>query len=176
MEHCPDATTKLFIEYYTGSYKPKQKVLDVGSPSPRNPGTTAIQNLAALLPRSYTIASYNASPGNSGAEKTVARQSQAIEATDSEPAQYDVPKPRTAFSSFVDHPEHFMSFLEACLKQGAVSEQDKTDLYTTLFDMYVHFAKQKKGDEREKWSAKARTLIDNGEVFIARPRKANRNL
>lgn len=166
LEHCPDDTTKLFIDYYTGSFKPKQKVLDVGSTSPPNIGTTAIQNLAALLPRSYSSTSHAPSPGNSTNQKMVVRQAQNPENTDPEPPHYDAPKPRTAFSSFVDHPEHFINFLEACLEHGAVAEQDKADLYTTLFEMYLHFAKETKGEEHEKWSAKARKLIDDGEVSM----------
>lgn len=167
LEHCPEDTTKLFIDYYTGNFKPKQKVLEVGPSSPQNIGTTAIQNLAALLPRSYSSGSHAPSPGNSSNQKMVIRQTQIPEnAADPEPPQYDVPKPRTAFSSFVDHPEYFINFLEACLGHGGVSEQDKADLYTTLFEMYLHFAKEKKGEEHEKWSAKARKLIDDGEVSM----------
>lgn len=166
LEHCPEDTTKLFIDYYTGAFKPKQKVLEVSPSSPPSIGTTAIQNLAALLPRSYSTASHVASPGASTNQKMVVRQSQAAESADPEPPQYDIPKPRTAFSSFVDHPEYFIRFLEACLGHGEVAEQDKADLYTTLFEMYLHFAKEEKGEEHDKWTAKARKLIDDGEVSM----------
>ena len=166
LEHCAEETTKLFIEYYTGSYKPKQKTLEVSSPSPQNLGTTAIQNLAAFLPRSYSTASNVASPATPTVQKTLPYHPQKAEVHDLEPPDYDVPRPRTSFSSFVDHPDKFIVFLEACLEHDAMDEEDKRDLYTTLFEMYLHAAKEKKGDERDRWSVKAKKLIDDGEVSI----------
>ena len=77
---------------------------------------------------------------------------------------YDVPKPRTAFSSFVDHPQEFIVFLEACLDQKEIQDGDKADLYTTLFELYLETANSKKGLDREEWENKAKGLIDGKDV------------
>lgn len=77
------------------------------------------------------------------------------------PPKYTPPTPRTAFSSFLDHPDEFIVFLEACLKEQDLKTADQKDLYTTLFEMYLFKAGEKKGQHhREEWEAKAKTLID----------------
>ncbi len=73
----------------------------------------------------------------------------------------------TAFSSFIDHPDEFIVFLEACLKEETLAQSDKTDLYTTLFEMYLHKASEKKGEaHREEWEAKAKALISGRDLPI----------
>lgn len=109
LEHCPEETTQLFIEYYTGQYRLKK---------------------------------------------------------DSPVAPIQVPKPRTAFSSFVDHPDQFIVFLEACLDETNMDESDKVDLHTTLFEIYLDIAGSKTGQEKQKWEAKAKTLIDGHDVSV----------
>ncbi|AEO62020.1 hypothetical protein MYCTH_2312908 [Thermothelomyces thermophilus ATCC 42464] len=76
---------------------------------------------------------------------------------------YTPPRPRTAFSSFIDHPDEFIVFLEACLNEGSLSEVDRSDLSTTLFEMYLHKSNEKKGDDqyREEWEQRAKALINN---------------
>lgn len=79
--------------------------------------------------------------------------------------KYTPPAPRTAFSSFIDHPDEFITFLEACLEEKSVKASDRTDLYTTLFEMYLHKASQKKGQHnKEEWEAKAKKLIEGEHV------------
>lgn len=85
------------------------------------------------------------------------------------PKKYRVPKPRTAFSSFVDHPVEFVDFLEKILEAGEKSERlnvkDKTDIYTTLFEMYLQRANAvEEKEERESWEAKAKKIIEAKEV------------
>ena len=167
LEHCPSDTNKLFIEYYTGQYRPKKDAIVIAnSPTPQSQGiaTTAVQNLAALIPLPYMNSSALATP--SGTEqKTMASQAQVIETNANEPpAEYDVPKPRTAFSAFVDHPHEFVVFLEACINSDDVLEENKTDLYTTLFEMYLHTAGSKSGTEKEEWEQKAKSLVESKNV------------
>ena len=81
------------------------------------------------------------------------------------PPSYEPPVPRTAFSSFIDHPDEFIVFLEACLEERRMTEANRTDLYTTLFEMYLYKANENKGQEhRQEWEAKARKLIEGEEV------------
>lgn len=78
--------------------------------------------------------------------------------------KYTPPAPRTAFSSFIDHPTEFIEFLEACLEEKDLNTSDQTDLYTTLFEMYLFMATAKKGHRREVWEAKAKKLIEGEHV------------
>lgn len=81
------------------------------------------------------------------------------------PPDYGVPKPRTAFSSFVDHPQEFITFLEALIKKTDLKEEDKIDLYTTLFEMYLDTASRKKDiGEKQEWEDKAKKLIQGKDV------------
>lgn len=130
--------------------------------------TTAVQNLAALLPLPYMNINAVQSPASPGEQKTTMSQAQIVETSlDEPPAEYDVPAPRTAFSAFVDHPSHFVVFLEACIKSDELTEDDKNDLYTTLFEMYIHAADGKKDHEKEEWEKKAKELVENKSVSIS---------
>ena len=83
---------------------------------------------------------------------------------DSVATKYTPPPPRTAFSSFIDHPDEFITFLEACLEED-LQTSDRTDLYTTLFEMYLYKAGEKKSQHyREEWEAKAKKLIEGEHV------------
>lgn len=87
-------------------------------------------------------------------------QTQIIESTSTdEPPSYEVPKPRTAFSSFVDHPQEFLRFLEACLDSNSLQKDDKVDIYTTLFEMYLRMANEKGSTNKTVWENKAKNLI-----------------
>ncbi|GAB1312843.1 Vacuolar protein sorting-associated protein 11 [Madurella fahalii] len=163
IEHCPKEATQIFIDYYTGKYSPR---IDLPIPGEDVPAATnggfvmgaanAVQNLSNLLPLPYmnaTVTNHqqaNAKPTveDFGIKKEVV-------------PDYTPPRPRTAFSSFIDHPDEFIVFLEACLKDDGLSEADKTDIYTTLFEMYLHKSNEKKGDQhREEWEQRAKALID----------------
>lgn len=166
LEHCPAESTKLFIDYFTGAYTPRRNVSEVvDAQSPQSVGTTAIQTLTSLIPLPYsTISNTTSPPGPTG--QAADSTAQDAEARSVEQFPYETPKPRKAFSSFVDHPDCFAEFLQACLVHGELSGEDKADVVTTLFEMYLHFAQESRYSERENWSAKARKLIDGGEVLI----------
>jgi len=163
LEHCSKDTTQLFIEYYTGQYRPKKEMPVSNDPTPQSGAVSAVQNLAFYLP--YINTSNITSPGSAGNQKATISEAQLAEAHAAEPPhEYDVPRPRTAFSSFVDHPDEFIVFLEACLKEQNLEESDKTDLYTTMFEMYLDKANDKKGAEKMQWEAKAKQLIEGKDV------------
>ncbi|KAK2754845.1 hypothetical protein FQN54_006738 [Arachnomyces sp. PD_36] len=112
--HCPQPTTQLFVDYYTGQFR-----------SPE------------IKP-------------------------------EESPPEYKIPKPRSAFSSFVDQPQEFISFLEALIKHADLKEDDKVDLYTTLFEMYLDTAGKKKDDsEKREWEGKAKNLIQGKDIPIS---------
>ncbi|KAI9774325.1 MAG: hypothetical protein M1840_004219 [Geoglossum simile] len=155
LEHCPESTTTLFIEYYTGRYKPKGDMRLADRQVPQNGATSTVRNFAALIPL----------PSISGTTTpSMAKATQ--DATDQPSIVYTPPEPRTAFSSFVGNSSQFIVFLEACLKGEGLKQENRVDLYTTLFEMYLHSANEKKGEEREKWEGKARKLIEDGAIPI----------
>ncbi|KAJ9668709.1 Vacuolar protein sorting-associated protein 11 [Coniosporium apollinis] len=173
LEHCSKDATQLFIDYYTGQYRPKKDAVVVhDAPTSQGiPGftiaSTAVQNLAALLPLPYMNTNILQSPSSGVDQKTTLSQAQIIETdTNEPPAEYSIPRPRTAFSAFVDHPEEFVTFLEACINSDELSENDKSDLYTTLFEMYLHTSSSKKNGEREEWEAKAKSLVESKNIPI----------
>ena len=168
MEHCPDETTELFVDYYTGSYAPRSKAVHKEeSQSPHSVGTTAIQTLVALFPSlPYTNSSATAisqsppsqAPGDSHSGDTNSYQPPP-------PPHYETPRPRTAFSSFVDQPDKLVVLLEACLKHGNLVGQDEADVYTALLEMCLHFAQEKKYDEHDDWYTRAKKLIEDKNVL-----------
>ncbi|KAL8685594.1 MAG: hypothetical protein Q9224_005757 [Gallowayella concinna] len=167
LEHCPDETTQLFIEYYTGKYRIKKDV--PLAPAPATPGVaaSAVQNLASFIPLPYRQATVTASPATQDNQPLSLSTEEAVAAANADsPCEYKVPKPRTAFSSFADNPDQFVVFLEACLNESDMDEADKVDLHTTLFEIYLDLAGNKTGNAKQKWEAKAKTLIDGREVSM----------
>lgn len=53
-------------------------------------------------------------------------------------------------------PDQFIAFLEACIASEGVTE--KADLYTTLFEIYLHKASNTQAEEKTEWERKARTV------------------
>lgn len=90
---------------------------------------TAVQNLSNLLPLPYMNTSNIASPETAGNTRpTVSDAALLVEADDIPAPKYRPPPPRTAFSSFIDHPDEFIRFLEACLEEKDLETSDRTDL------------------------------------------------
>lgn len=181
LSHCPDDATQFLVDYYTGQFVPKQDaflVTDSSKSQQQTGGTSnfassAVQSLASLIPLPYIptggapISNRDHTQKNGDSKDQDEMQPQVIESTPTqEPSRYEVPKPRTAFSAFVDHPLEFMEFLEACVKFQDLSEDDKTDLYTTLFEMYIRRANEEQGDERLKWQGKAKVLVESKGIPI----------
>ncbi|KAF4852076.1 Vacuolar protein sorting-associated protein 11-like protein [Colletotrichum siamense] len=174
IENCPKDATNLFIDYYTGKYRPRIHIIPIedNEESVAAGGyvagaANAVQNLSNFLPLPYMNTSSIASPSTPGNQtKPINGDASLIMNPEDIPApKYSPPRPRTAFSSFIDHPDEFIVFLEACLKEPALEENDRTDLYTTLFEMYLHKSNEKKGEQhKEEWENKAKTLIEGQDI------------
>lgn len=155
--HCPQDTTQLFITFYTGKYRPKKDIEP--SPESQAPQHSAVRNLAAFIPLPYV--------GASSATKSEPSEPQVSPESDdvNHMPAYDIPKPRSAFSAFVDHPDEFIVFLESLISEKSWSEQDRIDLYTTLFEMYLDNAKKAKDPSvKSDWETKAKNLIEGKDV------------
>lgn len=160
LEHCPHPTTKLFIDYYTGQYRPRRKKDAEVPKDEKERSAGGLHNLASLIPLPYF------STSKTGQTKSTPADPQLVTEME-DPVEYEVPKPRTSFSSFVDHPQEFIVFLEALIQQKDLKEDDKVDLYTTLFEMYLDTASHKKDpSEKKEWESKAKQLIEGKDVGI----------
>jgi vacuolar protein sorting-associated protein 11 len=167
LEHQPIEATRLFIDYFTGQYRPKKDAVIVQATSAETNGTTAgfstaaksaVQNLVSLIPL----------PGmNVGlAPVNEHKATQVVETVADEFIEYEVPKPRVAFAAFIDHPDEFITFLEVLIQSKDVKQDQKADLYTTLFEVYLHQASHTRAEEKTEWERKARQLIEDKNVPI----------
>ncbi|KAL1838774.1 hypothetical protein VTJ49DRAFT_2236 [Mycothermus thermophilus] len=162
IENCRRDATRLFIDYYTGRFTPRVDPPEqTAQPAATNGGfvvgaATAVQNLGSLLPLPYMNSSSTTS-------QQATNQPNVPEAQPDAAPKYSPPRPRTAFSSFIDHPDEFIVFLEACLQHTGLSDSDRSDLSTTLFEMYLHKANSRPGDDqhREEWEERAKKLIES---------------
>ncbi|KAH9893802.1 vacuolar protein sorting protein-like protein [Xylariomycetidae sp. FL2044] len=173
LEHCPNDTTKVFIDYYTGQYKPKVHIVPVEEAPLVSGGlaagaANAVSNLTSLLPLPYMNTSAVPTPSaqDTNSRPTISDAEVVVEPENGAEQKYTAPSPRTAFSSFIDHPDEFIVFLEACLKDESLRDSDKSDIYTTLFEMYLHKASERKGVHREEWESKAKKLIEGQDIPI----------
>lgn len=143
--------------YYTGKYQPR---VEVEAPAePEVQPTSTVQSLAGMLPLRYVTG------GGSGETEPPANASQDESPVTPQAPTYTVPKARTAFSAFVDHPKEFIDFLETLVQQPDLKKGTKIDLFTTLFEMYLDTAKRKKdATERLEWENKAKKLIEGKDV------------
>lgn len=169
IENCPKDATKLFVDYYTGRYRPRRTPLPVdNSGVTTNSGFTAgaasaVQNLTNLLALPYRSPVANATPGTTGAANNT--EDFVVDEDDIPSPKYKPPPPRTAFSSFIDHADEFIMFLEACLEEEELKSTHSADLYTTLFEMYLYKSNEKKGHQhKEEWEAKAKKLIEGENI------------
>ncbi|PNS14681.1 Vacuolar protein sorting-associated protein 11 [Sphaceloma murrayae] len=169
LEHASAEETQFLIDYFTGVYRPKKDALVEQETPVAQPGyasrattaaTTAVQSLASLIPLPYMSTDTMRSSTNEEGERTVISQ-QVVETTvEGDFVEYKVPKPRKAFASFVDHPDQFIKFLEACVASTGVSEEDKSDLYDTLFEMYLAMGRRQSGEDGSAWISKAKSLVE----------------
>ncbi|KAH6679941.1 vacuolar membrane protein [Plectosphaerella plurivora] len=172
IEHCPTEATQVFIDYYNGKYRPRVQLITVENHDGTvttggviSGATTAVQNLTNFLPLPYMNAtSVSDTPGT--LKHGVNGETPVLINPDDVPiSKYTPPPPRTAFSSFIDHPDEFITFLEACLEEKNIKESDRTDLYTTLFEMYLHKSNEPKGEQhKEEWEGKAKKLIQVSDI------------
>lgn len=168
LEHRPIESTQLFIDYFTGQYRPKKDAVIVQETSPSQQESagfstaakSAVQNLVAFIPLPGMTVSSTPSA-------TEQKATQVVETTTGgDYIAYETPKPRVAFPAFVDHPDEFITFLEALIKSKDVEEENNTDLYTTLFEIYLHKASNSRAEEKTEWERKARQLIESKDVPV----------
>lgn len=176
LKEVPAPTTDLFVEYYSGRYFPGDK--NTPESQAQHKSETGLQsylNTSLLQQLPYMGGGTNATntPTNPTSNLTpkTAPESGTGEITTIPlvlPKSYKPPRPRTAFSSFVEHPKEFIIFLERVLENaegGTMNESDRVDIYTTLFEIYLQRANDEdEKEEKENWEAKAKKIIESKQV------------
>ncbi|KAK9237765.1 hypothetical protein V1525DRAFT_403283 [Lipomyces kononenkoae] len=152
---------KNLIPYMGGSGSRPSSVLSgqIGESAP-SIMTTITNNVGKL---SSAVVDRVLPGGNESVASAPATTAPAVLSSDNVVRDYKIPKPRTAFATFVDRPEELIVFLEACIAHHRVvggQASDEADLYTTLFEMYLQRAEASATeDEKHKWEEKAKVLI-----------------
>ncbi|KAI5955067.1 vps11 [Candida jiufengensis] len=143
LDECPIETTELLINVFTGHYKPKEVEAnnEEGADIEKNVELTNYKSFLKYL----TL--------NSSEDKEIEE-----EITTTEPT-YLPPKPNLIYSSFTNHPNEFVIFLEACIEafdkyQGNI--MDKKEVLITLLEMYLSIYKT---TGNEEWLEKASDLV-----------------
>ena len=177
----PDETTDLFILYYIGKYtpsKPNGEDPKLTSPPASISGVLNSIRDAADVTKYVPYLPYITDKPKSTVSTPPASAQNVPVPTRSVPAssgadtmamapQYQPPRPRAAFSIFVDFPNCFMKFLEAMMDDDGFptrDQKDVNDICTTLFEVYLHQAKNGKNEERAMWEEKAKTLLTDRKV------------
>lgn len=163
----PNDTTQLLIELFTGKYVPiseqeqeaeaKRKKKSNTHATDESQSDSAYITAAAPVLQSYrAFVNYMSSSTSSDSSESDV----SVEA--SQKPTYQPPRPRLIFSSFVDHANEFVIFLEACLEayeEYSGNEKDRKDLLNTLYEMYLELSQHAEGPESKKeWEDKATSL------------------
>ncbi|CCX35423.1 putative Vacuolar protein sorting protein [Taphrina deformans PYCC 5710] len=179
MLNIPAETTKIFIDFYTGSFMPENNVQPQTvsvSPHPAATGyggtiydsminsryTQVLPSLPSLdmsLFNPMKRTASNTSPIVSKSHEL--SEHEQISASVNEERGYNVPNPRTAFPIFADFPLHFVQFLEAILeRQSDVAEDtQRSEVVSTLLELYLRQARDTPAKADRTWETKAKALM-----------------
>lgn len=162
----PNETTQLLIYLFTGKYQPiselelneeeKRKDESIKEKSEESPLDNAYITAAAPVLQSYrAFVNYMSSV-------SLTSENEVLPAQAPKKPTYQPPRPRLIFSSFVDHPNEFVIFLEACLEayeEYSGNEKDRKDLLSTLYEMYLELSQHAEDKEaKHEWEEKAKNL------------------
>jgi len=200
----PEETTDLFITYYTGKYvpaKPDAEGLKPASPPPsisvalssfRDAARDAadiskyVQYLPYMADKPKSTTATTTSPPSSHhnippiTSYAAPKPTTAAAAPTTDPSlqmpTYQPPRPRAAFSIFVDFPGCFVRFLETMMEDEGFARRegrDVDDICTTLFEAYLRNSRSGKVEERSMWEQKATSLLTGRKVSPITSRNEN---
>lgn len=164
LESIPNATTALLIDVFTGKYKPEKaatgNVLDEDKPET----PVLLQSYKAFV-NYMSNAANNINITASSSEDDLPNGESGV----TEPT-YQPPKPRIIFPSFVNKPNEFVIFLEACAESFDLfegDEKDKKDILSTLFELYLALGEREENQGIKKaWEQKALDLVASDKDLI----------
>lgn len=170
LNELPNHTTQLLIDVFTGNYLP-ENIIDTDQ-------TSTISSLTIEPAEHPILTSYNQflafmhghgrdkrpSETSTSEMSSISRDAKSLNSVEPKKPTYLPPRPKIIFKCFVNHPNEFVIFLEACIEsynRFGGNERDKKDIMITLYEMYLSLSSEDGiSDESEKqWKDKARKLL-----------------
>ncbi|ABN65519.2 predicted protein [Scheffersomyces stipitis CBS 6054] len=168
LDDCPIETTELLINVFTGKYIPNGDHTEPFSAEISSKKEEKSEETEAPSTLNNYRAFLNYLSGNS-TDDIKSNNSNELSVEIQEPT-YLPPRPSLIFPSFINHPNQFVIFLEACIEsfdkyQGNMN--DKKDLLITLLEMYLSLSKESKTNSaEEEWKNKARILLQENSSLL----------
>lgn len=161
LDSLPIETTELLINVFTGKYAPQEQPAGPVN-SKRVPDILANNNNDEMAFPLNSYKAFLAYIAGSSSDKVDSEESTFSTNLHSEPT-YSPPKPSLIFPSYINNPNEFVIFLEACIEtferyQGNIN--DKKDLLITLLEMYLSLSKSTPENEKNSWLSKAKELVE----------------
>lgn len=168
LDMIPNETNLLLIDLFTGKYQPSD--YDAGKTNLKyKEGTAKEKNESEdstplVFYNYHSFFEYMLPSSASGA-------SNSDQVSIHEPT-YHPPKPNLIFSSFVQKPFEFVVFLEACLetyKRFQGYDQDRQEILTTLYDIYLSLSEDDIDERKPEWKSKAEAVLKESENRNLKP-------
>lgn len=161
LQELPNETNAILIDVFTGKYKPKEYRDD--NIEPVTPDETTTSDLKKVFYSYTTFFNYMNKTVN-----PLLSEEHTLDAINT--PTYHPPKPSIVFSSFLSKPFEFVVFLEACLDSYQRYEgfnNDKQDILTTLYDLYLNLSNTDIEERRHDWKSRARKILKQSNELVA---------
>ncbi|CDO95948.1 unnamed protein product [Kluyveromyces dobzhanskii CBS 2104] len=149
----PNETNMLLIDLFIGKYQPTNYDAVAENVASHGHETDKLKNDPVVFYNYRSFFEYML-PSSDSNEKSLTLES-------SQPT-YHPPKPSLIFPSFVQKPFQFVVFLEACLesyKRFQGYDQDRQDILTTLYDIYLSLSDDDIDERKAAWKGKAAAVL-----------------
>lgn len=170
LDQFPMETTLVLIQLFTGKFIPEKESTGLDNSDKETQDTRS--TLTTPVVQSYrAFVNYMTLSGLRETSSTSTAEENGADVEIESGPTYQPPRPRLIFASFVNHPNEFVIFLEACIEfyddQG-VNPKDMADLVSTLFEMYLNLARQfsESSEKRKEWQQKAKKLTDTYQGLV----------
>ncbi|ODV77253.1 vacuolar protein sorting-associated protein 11 [Suhomyces tanzawaensis NRRL Y-17324] len=178
LDFLPIETTELLIDVFTGNYKLNKEIRDTFIQDVKVQREEEIlhtheegDDVSSFPLNSYkAFVTYLSSLKDDDIKSNGSNEQAKIddESSTQEPT-YLPPRPSLIYPSFMNHPNEFVIFLEACIEtfdkyQGNIN--DKKELLMTLLEMYLTIASKLEDGESNEWKDKAKQLVDNNSELL----------
>lgn len=165
LDSLPIETTELLINVFTGKYVPLEQPNGPLYSKSQIKNNRPNQDEESFFPlNSYkAFLAYISGPSEEGVtseESTLSTQSQPV-------PTYLPPKPSLIFPSYINNPNEFVIFLEACIEtfeRYQSNINNKKELLMTLLEMYLSLSKTE--DKKDTWITKAKDLVLSYSSFL----------
>ncbi|QLG73598.1 hypothetical protein HG535_0F01080 [Zygotorulaspora mrakii] len=162
LEALPNDTNLLLIEVFTGKYKQKSYNLKPKQSETQSHSHEFLDDAKKVFYSYKTFLNYiNDTMINTAFEQD--------SLTDNASPTYHPPKPSLIFTSFLSKPFEFVVFLEACLEsyqQYEGSKEDKQEILTTLYDLYLSLANDDVQERQKDWKSRAKKVLKESNSLV----------